>query len=135
MFGTGALPSQMKSKVCIRSSLIPPKNGILPMMTDSAKATQTAASIRFPNFTRYLPYHPKQHHYTHAEEGVDYQFEAIDRAGQRGYMTGQGRGVQVGDRVVLQHNHQAVNYQVEAIDYYACPADMWVGLLARVVNR
>lgn len=74
----------------------------------------------------------KTHHYERYENGVDYVFEAIDPGGAKGYMTGQGRGIQSGDILTLRQNNQLISYQVETIDYYASPDDMWVALLVKI---
>lgn len=73
----------------------------------------------------------KNHNYTHYESGIDYVFEAIDASGAKGYMTGQGKGVKQGDGITLKQDNQQIRYQVERIDYYASPSDMWIALLVR----
>ncbi|MEB3337151.1 MAG: hypothetical protein VKJ46_06810 [Leptolyngbyaceae bacterium] len=72
----------------------------------------------------------KTHNYTQSIPGKDYVFEWIDPISGR--ITGQGRGVRQRDYLVLKHDNTPICYQVEAIDYYADPADMWCALLKQV---
>jgi hypothetical protein len=74
--------------------------------------------------------------YTQFVPGQDYVFEAMED-GIKGYITAQFPGVQTGDYIILNHvlshgSHEQ-RYQVEEIDYYSEPADMWIALL-RVVE-
>ncbi|WP_421658259.1 hypothetical protein [Leptothermofonsia sp. ETS-13] len=73
----------------------------------------------------------KTHDYTRYEQGVDYVFEAIEPHGTRGYLTCQGKGVKPGDYVILRQGNAIVRYQVERIDYYSSPSDMWLALLVQ----
>ena len=68
------------------------------------------------------------HDYTNADQGHDYIFEPIN-GGIRGYMTGQEKSVKRGDYVILQNGSKSSRYQVENVDYYSNPSDMWLGLL------
>ncbi|WP_339381337.1 hypothetical protein [Brasilonema sp. UFV-L1] len=47
-------------------------------------------------------------------------------------MTGQGKGVKRGDYIILRDSSNACRYQVEDIDYYSEPPDMWIALLQKV---
>jgi MioC protein len=75
---------------------------------------------------------PKTHNYTQFVWGEDYIFEPIDE-GNGGYMTGYGRGIVRGDYVILSKENNAYHYQVEKIDYYSNPSDMWIALLKTVI--
>ncbi|MEI2581633.1 hypothetical protein [Scytonema sp. PRP1] len=44
-------------------------------------------------------------------------------------MTGQGKGIKRGDYIILCNGSQSCRYQVEEIDYYSEPPDMWIALL------
>jgi MioC protein len=69
---------------------------------------------------------PKTHDYRKLVAGQDYIFEPIE-GGDQAYLTGQGKRVKRGDYLILSDR-----YQVEEIDYYANPPDMWIALLKRV---
>lgn len=74
----------------------------------------------------------KTHDYTRQVRSLDYVFEPIDD-NAKGYMTGQCKGVAVGDFIVLQDGAKVYQYQVEQIDYYSNPSDMWTAVLKRTV--
>jgi hypothetical protein len=74
----------------------------------------------------------RTHDLTDCELDSEYVFEAIDQ-GDRGYVTAQVRGVRPDDYILLRPNgKQTVCYQVETIEYYACPSDMWMARLRKV---
>ncbi len=73
----------------------------------------------------------KTHNYTRAIRGQDYVFEPIEQ-GLTGHMTGYGKGVKVGDYLILQEGSDRCRYKVEEIDYYSNPEDMWIALLKQV---
>lgn len=68
------------------------------------------------------------HDYTKYFCGRDYIFEPIDNE-TKGYMTGQGKGIKRGDYIILCNGSKSCRYQVEEIDYYSEPPDMWIALL------
>ncbi|GAB1545528.1 hypothetical protein NUACC21_82040 [Scytonema sp. NUACC21] len=74
----------------------------------------------------------KTYDYTKYVCGRDYVFELADNLTQ-GYMTGQGKGIQPGDYIILHDGSNSERYQVEAIDYYSEPPDMWIALLQKVM--
>ncbi|MBW4563737.1 MAG: hypothetical protein KME32_21845 [Mojavia pulchra JT2-VF2] len=90
-------------------------NGLLPMLIP-ANSTK-------PNNTT--------HDYSRFIWGKDYAFESLNN-GMAGYMTGIGKGVQPLDYIILQQGGKSYRYQVEEIDYYSEPSDMWIALLKRV---
>ncbi|WP_246275585.1 hypothetical protein [Brasilonema bromeliae] len=47
-------------------------------------------------------------------------------------MTGQGTGIKRGDYIILCHSSRTCRYQVEDIDYYSEPPNMWIALLQEV---
>ena len=67
----------------------------------------------------------KRHNYTQYDAGADYIFEPAKAEGL-GYLTSQGRNIKCGDCIVLGDNANPHHYQVESIDYYANPSDMWI---------
>jgi MioC protein len=71
----------------------------------------------------------KTYDYRQLIEGRDYIFESIE-GGDRAYLTGQGKNVKRSDYLILSDRS---HYQVEKIDYYANPPDMWIALLKRVL--
>lgn len=70
----------------------------------------------------------KIHDYTHQLQDLDYALEPAAEP-NHSYMTGQGKGVKVGDRILLHHDGAIYTYRVKTIDYYASPSDMWAALL------
>jgi len=68
------------------------------------------------------------HNYTRYERDSDYFFELIEQ-GSKACMTGKGRGIKQGDYILLNNTTKAERYQVEKVDYYACPSDIWMALL------
>ncbi len=72
--------------------------------------------------------------YTKFISGQDYIFE-VKEDGIKGFMTAQFSGVQSGDYIILSHGSYSRQYQVEEIDYYSEPADMWMALLRLVEDE
>jgi MioC protein len=65
----------------------------------------------------------------------EFAFEQAAEENQA-YMTGQGRGISRGDYILLQldqdhPDQQPKLYQVQMIDYYSSPSDMWIALLVK----
>lgn len=73
----------------------------------------------------------KTYDYTQYVGGRDYVFEPVDNQA-KGYMTGQGKGIKCGDYIILYNGSKSCRYQVEEIDYYSDPPDMWIALLEKV---
>lgn len=74
----------------------------------------------------------KIHDFTEYVRGSDYVFEVAPEDVTTAYMTARGTGVQIGDYIVLQINSESRQYQVEEIDYYSNPSDMWMALIKKV---
>lgn len=72
----------------------------------------------------------KVYDYTQHQPDLDYIIEPAERPGQC-YMTGQGKKIRPGDRILLQHNQQHQTYIVKEIDYYTNPSNMWIALLEK----
>jgi len=70
------------------------------------------------------------HDYTHYVCGVEYVFESVNNS-TKGYMTAQGRGVKRGDYILLKIGQTTVRFQVETVDYYSNPSDMWYATLTQ----
>ena len=70
------------------------------------------------------------HDYRHQQRS-DYAFELIDQ-GSKGHMTGQGGRIKQGDRILLCQDGQTVSYQVQSVEYYSSPSDLWTALLVNV---
>lgn len=70
----------------------------------------------------------KTHDYTDLQQGVDYYFELVDHS-NRAYLTAQGKGVKQHDYILLNVDSTPRRYQVEMIDYYSDPSDLWIALL------
>ncbi|MBE9038961.1 hypothetical protein [aff. Roholtiella sp. LEGE 12411] len=79
-----------------------------------------------------LKHQNKIHDYSQFVCGTDYIFEPIDGE-LEGYMTGQGKGIKPSDYIILRRGYQSYKYQVEGIDYYCDPPDMWMALLKQVL--
>ncbi|GAA6621722.1 hypothetical protein [Scytonema sp. NUACC26] len=71
--------------------------------------------------------------YTECVCGCDYAFEPVDNL-TKGYMTAQFKGIKRGDYILLKNGSNLYRYQVEEIDYYSEPPDMWIALLHKVVQ-
>jgi hypothetical protein len=74
----------------------------------------------------------KTHDYTKCVSGTDYVFESVDNL-TKGYITSQRQGVKHGDYIILQNAINCDRYQVEEIDYYSDPPDMWIALVKKVM--
>ncbi|BBD68898.1 hypothetical protein NIES4072_37740 [Nostoc commune NIES-4072] len=73
----------------------------------------------------------KVHDYSQLVSGSDYVFERLNE-GTIGYMTGSGTRIKPCDRIILQEGCESYQYQVEEVDYYSDPSDMWIALLKQV---
>ncbi|MBD2777382.1 hypothetical protein [Iningainema tapete] len=73
----------------------------------------------------------KIHDYSQFVCGRDYVLEAVSNFTY--YMTAQSKGVKRGDYVMLKNGPNSELYQIEEIDYYSDPSDMWMALLKKVV--
>lgn len=73
----------------------------------------------------------KIHDYSQQLWGSDYVFERINE-GIMGYMTGIGKSIKAGDRIIFRQGCESYQYQIEEIDYYSDPSDMWMALLKQV---
>ncbi|QLE40139.1 hypothetical protein FD723_06490 [Nostoc sp. C052] len=74
------------------------------------------------------------HDYSQQIWGSDYVFERLNE-GMIGYMTGVGTGIKPCDRIILREGCESYQYQVEEIDYYSDPSDMWIALLKQVSRQ
>lgn len=98
------------------------------MLTDSVdKIKLTGLVDQLLTLLRLTGRRPKTHDYTRRVAGVDYivEFQADSPVA---IMTTYGRGIRVGDWVVLVPGEY---YRVETLEYYANPGDMWIALLTR----
>ncbi|HAG84503.1 MAG TPA: hypothetical protein DCL61_25945 [Cyanobacteria bacterium UBA12227] len=75
----------------------------------------------------------KIHYCTVSDEIYDHIF-APKEGGIKAYMTGQGQGIECGDYLILKEKSNGERYQVDKINYYSNPPDMWIALLKQVVN-
>ncbi|MEH1851522.1 MAG: hypothetical protein V7L11_07510 [Nostoc sp.] len=76
----------------------------------------------------------KIHDYSQQIWGSDYVFERLNE-GMIGYMTGVGTGIKPCDRIILREGCESYQYQVEEIDYYSDPSNMWIALLKQVSRQ
>ncbi|ARV58395.1 hypothetical protein BZZ01_06870 [Nostocales cyanobacterium HT-58-2] len=82
-------------------------------------------------FSKTKQSHSQTYDYTQRISGRDYVFESVDNQ-EKGYMTGWGKDIKRGDYIILRNGSSAYRYQVEEIDYYCEPPDMWIALLQKV---
>jgi len=75
----------------------------------------------------------KIHDFTECVRGSDYVFEVAEDP-TKGYITAQSKDVKCGDYIILRIGSVDCRYQVEQIDYYANPSDMWMGLIKKVMD-
>ncbi len=75
----------------------------------------------------------KTHDFTECVSGTDYVFEIADNL-TTAYMTARGKGVKPNDYIILQIGSEFCRYQIEQIDYYSSPADMWMALIKKVAK-
>ena len=71
------------------------------------------------------------HNYLGSRWRDSYLFETLEQ-GTKGYITAQGRNVQCGDYLILPYGSGSAKYQVEEINYYSNPPDMWIALVRKV---
>ncbi|WP_341530836.1 hypothetical protein WKK05_17120 [Nostoc sp. UHCC 0302] len=76
----------------------------------------------------------KIHDYSQFVLGSDFVFEPLHEE-MKGYMTGMGKGIKPSDYIILQLDGILCKYQVEKIDYYSDPSDMWIALLKQVAVK
>lgn len=67
------------------------------------------------------------HDYTNARRGFghDITYHPLDEKGIRLKATGWGHGLKVGHFILLSNRAGSTRYQVESINYFTDPADMW----------
>lgn len=75
---------------------------------------------------------PKTYCYHFNDMGQGFVINEIE--GKSGYyhMTAQCTGVKLGDYIEIVQAKRSIKYQVEYIDYYSEPSDMWIGVLNKV---
>jgi hypothetical protein len=73
----------------------------------------------------------KIYDYTQYLSGRDYVFEVSEDL-TKAYMTAHGKKIKVGDRILIQKGDRIYHYDVEVIDYYSNPPDMWMACLIQI---
>jgi hypothetical protein len=74
----------------------------------------------------------KTHNYTHLVCGKDYVIEKSEDT-QKSHMTATGQDIKSGDCIIITGaDGNNYKYQVEEVDYYSNPPDMWMALLKEV---
>ena len=76
----------------------------------------------------------KTHDFTECVPGTDYVFEVVENF-NTAYMTAREIGVKPEDYIILQIDSESCRYQVEQIDYYSNPSDMWMALIKKIPNN
>lgn len=69
--------------------------------------------------------------YPKSNHGNEFVLELMDESLSKYYMTGFGAGIKIGDFIVIEDRDVTATYQVENIDYYLEPSDMWIALLQK----
>ena len=100
-----------------------------------------ASSVNLNNFlgtlahkllTSFKSQRNQTYDYTDCVRGRDYVFEVLDNDCNAGYMSARWKNIKCGSYVILANESHIEKYQVEEIDYYSEPSDMWIALLRRV---
>jgi hypothetical protein len=68
------------------------------------------------------------HDYSHYKWGRDYVFESLEGSKQ-GYLKGYGGNIQRGDHLILRNGLETIRYQVDEIEHYVDPPNLWIALL------
>ncbi|AFZ01164.1 hypothetical protein [Calothrix sp. PCC 6303] len=109
-------------------------------MSSTTKSANRPTLISLFNFllNRIQQRRNKIYDYTQYVSGRDYVFEVGEDL-TKAYMTAQGRGIKVGDRILIQksdafggRSDRIYHYDVEMIDYYSNPPDMWMASLIKI---
>lgn len=66
----------------------------------------------------------KTHDYTRRGWGHDFTFEP-EQGGKQGSMMGWGHGLNNGDYLILPVRGGTTRYQIETVEYFMNPSDMW----------
>ena len=76
------------------------------------------------------------HNYTGHVHDQHYVLEAAiadpNQEGDRFTMTAYGDRLKAGDFILLRQNGEKVRFQVEQIDYYCDPPDLWIAQLIKL---
>ena len=67
---------------------------------------------------------PQTHDYLKPAWGRNCTFTPLEK-GQRGHVTGWGRGVEVGDYLLLPNGNVSTRYRITILHNYDGPPDMW----------
>jgi hypothetical protein len=102
-------------------------------MSSTTKSATPPTLISLFNFllNRIQQRRNKIYDYTQYVSGRDYVFEVSEDLA-KAYMTAQGRGIKAGDRILIQKSDRIYHYDVEVIDYYSNPPDMWMACLIKI---
>ena len=87
------------------------------------------SSTKSPSSTKL----PKTHDYTQYKSGIDYFFEVAYPA-DTAIMTGRGMGIKSKDYFLLSVDGRICKYQVEEVDYYSKPSNMWIVSLKYIIE-
>jgi MioC protein len=76
----------------------------------------------------------KIHDYSKFVSGIDYILETLQEP-LKACMTGFGKDIKPGDYLLLLICNKSDYYQIEEIDYYSDPSDMWIASLQKLPNK
>jgi hypothetical protein len=68
------------------------------------------------------------YNYSESKNEKEFIIELIDQTLLKYGMTGFGSGIKVGDFIVIDEK-SLIKYQVEDIDYFLDPSDMWIAIV------
>lgn len=94
-------------------------------LTDNLDAVFSSSSCNTFNASKKAT---ATHDFTSHQCGIDYYFE-YSSLNAKACMTGQGKGIKPNDYILLQLNSTLQRYQIEIIDYYSQPSNVWIALL------
>ncbi|WP_299486694.1 hypothetical protein [Acaryochloris sp. IP29b_bin.137] len=71
----------------------------------------------------------KTYHYSSDQFPTGFVIHALEENMNTYTMTAQGAAVQPGDFIEITQPEQNAKYQVDHIEYYSEPSDMWIAIL------
>ncbi|NJM67342.1 MAG: hypothetical protein HC851_17535 [Acaryochloris sp. RU_4_1] len=100
-------------------------------MTLSSKSTPQDSGLN-EWFKHFFGYSYRTYHYNFDELGQSFVINEIEGTSGCYHMTAQGPRVKLGDSIEIRQLERTSKYQVNDIEYYGEPSDMWIALLREV---
>lgn len=76
----------------------------------------------------------KTHRYDVCDSPPNFVINVMENRTNYYSMTAQGPHIRPGDYIEITQPDQWVTYQVDTIEYYSVPSDMWIAVLHRLSN-